>query len=408
MIRLCIMPFAAHSDLLFMVQESHNIAYHGVVAPNTYYFVNFGIMPTDTTLHYYLVAAWLWLIRPLVPSLDALMSVPPSSVHVPMSPYFLSQLVSDPFLFRTLFLVKVPYLFFDLATGFLLLKTVYYRSSLIFKFWMVNPIVIYVSYVFGGYDIFPAFFALLAIYFAQQNKHTSSYLTLGIAGALKLYAFLLLPVFLLAFPASTLGRIKLALVSVLPYVISILPDVISSGPTLLPFNAFSSYQSEYILNWQVKLGSFDTLYVFVLLFSFLLLFQYYSRINVLGNLWRFAFAVLMLYFATSEFHPQYFLWVLPFLGVAICYDTRYLRLHILQILCYIVYTFYWGKPFAGMMFFPLGMFFTYLTSPIELMSMYFSAPLLIGVVRSVFSAICLWMIYLTFRTAHIDNLHSLS
>jgi hypothetical protein len=366
------------------------------------------MVPTDTTLHYYFVAAWLWLIRPLVPSLDAVMSVQPSSVLVPMTPYFLSQLIADPFLFRTLFLVKVPYLFFDLATGFLLLKTVHYRSNLIFKFWMVNPIVIFVSYVFGGYDIFPAFFALLAVYLAQENKCTSSYLTLGIAGALKLYAFLLLPVFLLAFPTPTLARIRLALVSVLPYLISILPDVMSSGPTLLPFKTFSSYQSEYIFNWQVKLGSLDTLYVFVLLFSFLLLFQCYGKINVLGNLWRFTFAVLMLYYATSEFHPQYFLWVLPFLAVGICYDTRYLRPHILQILCYVVYTFYWGKYLAGMMLFPLSSFFIGLTSPIDLISTYFSAPLLIGAVRSVFSAICLWMIYVTFKTAQIDNLHSLS
>jgi hypothetical protein len=107
------MPIAFHTDLLFMIQESNYIAFHGALAPNIYYLQNFGMLPTDTQLHDYVFAAWLLLIKPLTPMLDSLIT---------NRPYVFAPLISDPSLFWTPFLAKLSFLAFDLATVFLLLS----------------------------------------------------------------------------------------------------------------------------------------------------------------------------------------------------------------------------------------------------------------------------------------------
>jgi Gpi18-like mannosyltransferase len=393
-IRLCLMPFSFHSDLLFMVQHANYIAFHGAYAINTYFYHNYGVTPQDTPLHYYMWAVWLWIIKPLTPTLDSLIFRPP---------YEFASLVNDPSLFRTLFLVKLPFLAFDLGTAFLLLKTAHKRSSLVFKFWMLNPIAIYVSYVWGGYDILPTFFTLLSLYFAQEKRLASSYLSLGIAAALKLYAFLLLPLLILTFPNRNRTQLKLILFAIVPYLASILPDTINSWPTLLPFNTFSARQSQYVLGMQLNLGmntsgSIDILYVFILLYGLLVLFQYGNKASRLEDLWKYMLGVLMLYFVTSTFHPQYFLWVVPFVGLAIGSDARYLKPHLLQIICFVAYTFYTGAPAAGMLFIPLSPFLAASMSPYELISAYMPASLLVGAARSIFSAIGVWIIYMTYRS----------
>lgn len=393
-IRLCFMPIAFHIDLLFMLQVSDYIAFHGALAPNTYYLQNFGMLPTDTQLHYYIFAAWLLLIKPLTPMLDSLIA---------NQPYVFTPLINDPSLFRTLFLAKLPFLAFDLATALLLLRTARERSSWVFKFWMLNPIAIYVSYIWGGYDIMPMFFTLLALYFGQEKRTVGAYLSLGIAGALKLYAFFLLPIMIIAFPSrirTQLGRVLLAL---LPYFITILPDSISSWPTFLSFSTFSARQSEYILGLQLNVGTntiglVDTLYVFILLYTLLLLVQYNNQPNRPADLWKYMFGVLMLYFATSTFHPQYFLWAVPFIGIAIGSDPRLLKPHLLQIPCYLLYTFNLGNTSGATLFAPLSPYLSVMMSPYDLISSYFPASVAIGAARSVFSGLGLWMIYMIYRS----------
>ena len=398
-VRLCFMPIAFHADLLFMIQVSNYIAFHGALAPNTYYLQNFGMLPTDTQLHYYIFAAWLWLISPITPKLDSLIA---------NKPYVFTPLINDPSLFRTLFLVKLPFLAFDIATALLLRKTASQRSSWVFKFWMVNPIAIYVSYIWGGYDIVPVFFTVLALYYAQGKKTLASYLALGVAGALKLYAFLFLPVMIIAFPTRFRNQLGRVLLSLVPYLVSIVPDCVSSWPNFLPLNTLSARQSQYLIGLQLNVGTntiglVDVLYVFVLLYTLLLLFQYNRRPNRPLDLWKYMFGVLMLYFATSTFHPQYFLWVVPFIDLAISRFPRLLKPHLIQILCYVLYTFNLGSTSGAALFAPLSPFLTVLSSPYDLISTYAPASVVIGAARSVFSGVGLWMIYMAFKGDPLDR-----
>jgi uncharacterized membrane protein len=116
-------------------------------------------------------------------------------------------------------LLKLPYLIFDLLLGFLLYKMVEPRKALLaFGIWVFNPISLYATYMMGQFDIIPAFFSVLSVYFALKNRLTWATLALGTAIAFKLYPiFLIIP--LITFGKNYWERFKLIMFSLSPYLV---------------------------------------------------------------------------------------------------------------------------------------------------------------------------------------------
>jgi len=105
----------------------------------------------------------------------------------------------------------------------------------------------------------------------------------------------------------------------------------------------------------------------------------------------------MLYYATSLFHPQYFLWAMPLTTLAVVTDRRLLALHIMQIVCFVVYTFNWGRPLAFAVLGPLSPAFSSLPSPSEVIARFAPPGEIMTVFRSLFTGISLYMMYLVLR-----------
>ena len=113
---------------------------------------------------------------------------------------------------------------------------------------------------------------------------------------------------------------------------------------------------------------------------------------------KYCLSIFLLFFATSFFHRQFFMWAIPFLGLYILEDRRFLGLFIIQILTYFIYTFYSGRLTAGYLFTPINLeYFMRISSPVEIMGRFVEPYKAIAVFRSVFSAVNLYMIYLIFK-----------
>lgn len=70
---------------------------------------------------------------------------------------------------RSIFLFKMPYLVLDLLSGYIITKLVdNHHKEFAFALWILNPVVIYISYIFGQIDIIPTFFVILALYYARK------------------------------------------------------------------------------------------------------------------------------------------------------------------------------------------------------------------------------------------------
>lgn len=206
-------------------------------------------------------------------------------------------------------LLKLFYLPFDLALGFLLFKIVdVKKSTLALGIWVFNPVNLYATYMMGQFDIIPTFFSVLSIYFALRNKLNWAALALGFGIAFKLY-----PLFLV-FPLIILGKgiwtkVKLLCLVSLPYVPSVLPYLSSAGFRSHALLANQSSKSLYA-NIPVSGGESILLFPAFLLFFYLFL---WNRTEYSASLWKVYLIPLLLFFIFTHYHPQWLIWVTPFL-----------------------------------------------------------------------------------------------
>jgi len=379
LIRLFFMPITVHGDLLNVYYRSSFIAYQGTR------WLQFS--PLLTT---YLHAFFLWIFKPLMPYMVNIFGTENYGIPIIVHSY----------VFRTLFLFKVPYLLFDLGCAFLLLAILQDKRKglAVFIFWMVNPVVILASYFWARYEPVAIFFVLLSLYYARKSFPAKSSFCLGVSSIIRFYPLILLPFFVIILGKRLGQRLKLAFWGVLPLgITTILPRLfhqVGEAETLTKI-----YHTNYLFAMKFYLGYlYDNIYIFPLGASVLLLYAYFKRDHSFVSLWKTALILLLVFFATCFFHPQYFMWLMPFLALQVVENKKFIGLFIVQVLFFIVYTFQFGSHAAGFFFTPVNFdYFGGLATPLTIINRYYPAANFIGIFRSLFSAICLWMVYLVLR-----------
>ncbi len=102
-----------------------------------------------------------------------------------------------------LLFLKAPILLFDIATGLVLLALCAKngveerRAFFIASLYMLNPVVVFISGVWGMFDAIPALFTALSAYFLYDRRPLAAGFSLGLAAAFKIYPAILFPAALL-------------------------------------------------------------------------------------------------------------------------------------------------------------------------------------------------------------------
>lgn len=231
-----------------------------------------------------------------------------------------------------LLLLKIPYMIVDLPAAFFLSKLfVSYRDRLLaFTLWIFNPLTLYGAYMMGQFDILPTFFVILALYILTRSKTkifsniTWAALFLGIGATFKIYPlYLLIP--LAALQSRWGERIRTVVLGVLPYLLIILPFLPSRGYRSSALFAGQIFKSFYA---QVPISGGESIILFpALLVFFYLLFLFVKPIK--ENLWQNFFIIILLFLMLTHYHPQWFLWVTPFLIIDL---VKYRFKHLLPVL----------------------------------------------------------------------------
>jgi len=380
LIRLSLMPFTLHGDLIGINWLARGLVYQGYLPQERMDY---------PPLVYFTAFFFQLLFKPAMPLFGQWWDA--------TQPWF-----SGPHLFRYLFLLKSWYLIFDLGVAFLLLRLIVdnQKRLLAFKFWMINPVVILVCYAHGQYDIVPTFFVALSLYYVAVGKSGRSLFSLGIGAAFKHFSLLLLIPALILLGKSKIAKIKLMLYGVVPYVLLMYPYWRS--PAFRDVATTAGGYDQRILNFYFDLGNFDKVYVFIIGYTIILAFTYFRHQirdgkEAFKTLWRVELIVFLWLYTTILFHVHWFIWVTPLLILLCVEDRKVSTLYWLQIVCVFVYTFYWGRYLLDL-FAPLDpFFFAHLKGPYEIINQYYSAPKFIRIFRSIFSGICLWMTYLILR-----------
>ncbi len=308
-LRLLLMPITLHPDLLGHSFSAYFLAYEGKInlydtlaslPPDHPLVKNFGVSDIFIypPLTYYTLGLFRVLIKPLAdPKL------------IPWLMENLGQIHSYPRLFEHLFLFKLPYLFFDVGVAFTLMGLFEEKKKKIWAFslWLFNPVTIYATFMIGQLDLLPTFFTVLSLYLFHKKRLNLSLLSMGIAASYKMYPlFLLFPLAFLA-KEKLWGRIKLIALGLAPFVFFIAPFLGSSAFRAMVFSPKS--QKMLFMGW--PLSGAEVVYPFILFLALIYFFGFYSKKKL--SLPIYFFSILLLVYSVTHFHPQWFLWVTPFL-----------------------------------------------------------------------------------------------
>jgi hypothetical protein len=309
-LRLLLMPISLHPDLwghsftayFFAYEGRWNIYDHLASLPPDHPLVkNFGVEDVFIypPLAYYTLGLFRILVKPFT-----------DPGFIPWLMENLDQVYSYSGLYRHLFFFKLPYLFIDLGLAWLLagLFTQPKKKKLAFCLWLFNPLTLYASFLIGQLDLLPTFFTVLAVYLALKNRQEWALVSLGIGGSYKMFPLLLVPLAALILAKKLGRRLKLLALGFLPFLILAIPFLSSKAFRYMVLLTPKS-QKMLFMGWPVS-GA-EVVYPFLLLLVVIYFLACYSkkRLSLAGSF----LAVLLLVFSVTHYHPQWFLWVTPFL-----------------------------------------------------------------------------------------------
>lgn len=318
-LRLILMPISAHSDLLsinmypdLLVKEHivdilsyskekvdrQNFSFY---PPLTYYTI--GIFQIPYSLVSDTFSQWMTQLR--------------SESGKDFMGQTANELINSPnsMLYKDLFLAKLPYLFFDIASLFILYKFAKGKiiSKSILLLWLFNPVLIYGTYIFGQFDTIPSFFVILGFYLLRKNP-TLAILAIGIAAAYKNYALFFIPPISFIYGYNMKEKVKLILVGISPTLFFILPTLFSNPNQAIfaVFNKILIKSDTMLVGW--------ALYSQYVRYGLLLLF--YALVTVLAlvlkikDKWRFAISLclisgLLLLTLAPRTSLHYLFWLTP-------------------------------------------------------------------------------------------------
>lgn len=335
LIRVIIMPFTGHFDIRGINFAVYNLPFNRAL--NVYEIVEKGTLDhivkvnfereyfVYPPLTYFTLGSAMYILKPFYGSnFTRWINGDGSSVN---------WVLEHPNVFRYLFLMKVPYLIFDLGLLILLIKF-FNNKNIVNKaalYWWLNPISIYLIYLWGQFDIIPAFFTLLSFYLATKKRPLKSALFLGIAAAYKNYPLLLLPILALSGHKNFKSITKTILVGLTPYVVTVLPFLSSK---FFRDTVIASRHSQKLMDFLISIGGHEGIYPFIVGYIVIL----FATAYLINEGYKYTYvpyiSVLMWYYATVNFHHQWFLWVMPFLVYALIAHKKLMILFIWTILLF--------------------------------------------------------------------------
>lgn len=390
-IRLLVMPFTLHFDAYQIYSRAAEAAYE-----NQW----FGF--TSQFLIQELHNVWLLLIRPFLPDSAGIWSPTASTLGVGASRADFEHFLAYDHLFRLIFLMKLPYVVADLTCAWLLTRLVApARRVAVAAFWLLNPIVIFSSAIYGRHDSIAILLVLLSLHVVRGGSDVRRVAGLGLLGAATLMRFfpiVLVPFFLLAFRRSQRQlALFLGLLVGMVGLVEIAGLVTSGKSTILTvLNTYEHLQYWFDAGFYLRFD--DWILLFPVVYA-IFVFWAVERGVTADEYPRFAAVAYLLVFALTFFHPHYAIWLVPFLALTIAWTPRMVVYHAIQVVCVLVYSAQWGAWTTWNLLEPLlGDRVASLPDPVEAISAQIDPRMFFGLFRSLLTAVSLWMAWQILRS----------
>ncbi len=399
LIRLALAPFAAHMDLYSIYSRAAEAAYDGE-------WLGWGSQIVVQSIH----NVWLFILKPLLPGAEDIWSATAGVFGVGVQGHEFERFLGYEYLSRLLFLLKLPYILADLIAGALLLRLVSPdRRVLVSALWLLNPLVIYTTVLFARHDSMAIAVMLLGVVLATAGKR---YLGLGfllLAAVMRFFPVLIAPFFLIAYRRTRRELFYLASVLGGGWILidGVAWGLTGDSPTLTLLNRYPhvNYLFELAIPlYRFPFGQTLELFLFPLVYL-LILFWYYEREPAgTRDLIPAATAVYSVVFALTFFHPQYAIWLVPFMTLAVARYRFLLSLHIVQIILLLLHTLQWGAATTTELFLPLSVeAVSMLPDPRNVIAAQMPLDLFFALVRTALAAVSIWIAYRLMTMSYRDD-----
>ena len=233
-------------------------------------------------------------------------------------------------LYLLVFLLKFPLLVLDVLTAVVIYRVALnagvgeHKAKLAFFLWFLNPYVVLTNEMWGTVEILPTFLLVLA-FGSLQTKRSRIWSALTYAGAtaVKLFPFILLPVFLSVYrprkKLSTLFVLACAL-GVSSYFAWIYLAGYNPWFQLRQYDLFTQNFDEYVLS--ATTGGAVGLATIALIITYVLIAERWPRQGDQAVIFDAVLLTLLVFLGLSSWYPQALIWLIPFLVLDVVLGKR--------------------------------------------------------------------------------------
>jgi len=395
LIRIACLPFFFQRDILSSYQRAAQTVFAGNMEADF-----------NQIITHFIHSAYLFIIKPMIPAVEKI-----SGILLNQDTWVSwIEFNSMDYVYRVLTMFKFPYLILDIVCMFLVIRLIYdkdpERRLRVFKYWVLNPLVIFVLYIFARHDIIAIAVTIIALLLAKYGRKYWAIAVLALGIAVRFFPIMILP-FMIVF-LSRKKRDYAILFSIgIAGLIAI--EVFSHfyfGRSVI-FSLLNAQHFDYILSARLDLIIHDRIYLFIVAYALLLFSFIHQKQKSFALFLNYCGMAYILYVATSYFHPQYLLWSIPFLVLIFARKNTLYYYHWAQMALLMVILVYWGDLVTKFLIAPVDIRFAlYALGPIPLIERVYDSAKFVNIFRSVFTAVSLWMIYLVYRDS--KDLNSLN
>ena len=385
LVRLIFLPFLFQRDLLSTYQRAAETVFAGNLGSDIQQMLT-------NVIH----SIYLFILKSIVPAINELS---PILLEKDTLASWLS-FSSSYNVFTALALFKMLYLIFDIACMFLILRLSFDNEPenklQVFKFWMFNPFVIFILYVFARHDIIGIFVTLVALLLAKKNRKYWAIIVLAFGIALRFFPIMILPLFIFYLARTKKDYIILSLVGVSGLAAVELFSYFYFGRSVI-FSLLNAQHFDYILSSKLELVIHDRIFIFVAVYIIIILSFLHIKRKNFDILLNYGAIIYLAYVSLCYFHPQYVLWTVPFLIIIFVRRKSLLYYHWIQFALLLIILLYWGDLVTNYVFAPISKFFIYLPNLNSIVRLFYDDAKFVNIFRSIFTGVSLWIIYLIYK-----------
>ena len=314
-LRLVLMPISMHNDFL-----SEHIRAE---------FIIFGGHPfavTSQFLSHYIDAAFLFIFSPFIADHAKVFNLPAfvGSASTVENESFLN-FIDSPSSYRTLFLLKIPYLLCDFLCFFMLIRLLSTKKSSFWLacFWMFNPVSIYAIYVYGRFEIYWAMFLIASLLLSKKEKPYLSSLMFGLAIASRSYLLMMIPLFSLLISKKLITKIASFFIAIAPILLyNLLSKLLGYSPFFYKSVPTSNIIESLAEGGFIGLGlipriDFGSYQLYLLILAFILIYTWIlcKKEHGFKSIITGCSLIILSYFLLAPFSTHWFFWTIPWLAL---------------------------------------------------------------------------------------------